>query len=68
MAPYVRIRRGALFSRECSAPDLPLQARMLNRCNMMRLSESSLRDMITSGALPAQDDPDAVNALYAQGW
>lgn len=41
---------------------------MLNRCNMMRLSESSLRDMITSGALPAQDDPDAVNALYAQGW
>lgn len=61
------VDRRRLFPREAAA-SLPIQARTFQRTNGFRLSDESLRNMITVGALPAKDDPDAVNSVYAQGW
>lgn len=33
-----------------------------------RLDSDDLRSLINAGGLPPLDDPDAVNAVYAQGW
>jgi len=64
---YVSIDRRRLFPHEASAV-LPLQARLFNRMCDGRLSSSDLEQAVAIGVFSRQDDPDAVNALVAQGW
>ena len=61
------VDRRRLFPKE-AAETLPLQARVYCRMQDGRLDDKALRFLITAGVIPAQDDPDAVNAVYAQGW
>ena len=61
------IRREDLLPRDTD-DDLPLQAKMLARISIGRMTPDDLRFYIAAGAMPAKDDPDAVNAIFAQGW
>lgn len=67
MTAYVALDSRRLFPREAAA-SLPLQARLLARMSCGRLSDEDLKDFIAQGALPAKDDPDAINAVFSQGW
>jgi hypothetical protein len=67
MPDYVRIDRRRLFPKEADA-GLPLQAKLFARMSMGPVSSDDLRSLIAAGAIPALDDPDAVNETYAQGW
>jgi hypothetical protein len=50
------------------AASLPLQAKLFARIHGGRLDAKTLQELVDIGAISRQDNPDEVNALFAQGW
>ncbi len=67
MSDCVVIDRSRLLPQEPGA-SLPLQVRLYARIHGGRLDAKTLKDLVELGAVSRQDNPDEVNALFAQGW
>jgi hypothetical protein len=64
---FVAVDRRRLLPRE-AADDLPIQARVYARTAIGHLTNEDLRQLVAVGMFSTEDDPDAVNSIYAQGW